>query len=131
MLPFIDANIFVYRYSDDPRRERARDIIGAGWQTSVQALNEFALTGRRKLKLDWREIEDAIADFLQMEQQVHPITLETHLNAVRVAQRYRLRFYDSVMLAAALLAGADTLLSEDMHAGLVIENQLTIVNPFV
>ena len=35
-----------------------------------------------------------------------------------------------MMIAAALLAGADTFLSEDMHAGLVVENQLTIVNPF-
>jgi predicted nucleic acid-binding protein len=35
-----------------------------------------------------------------------------------------------MIVAAALLAGCDTLYTEDMHPGLVIENRLRIVNPF-
>ena len=130
MPPFLDTNILVYRYSQDARRVRARELVEGRWQTSVQVLGEFALASHRKLKLPWSEIEDALADLLEMEQTLHPITIETHLRAVRVAQRYQLRFYDAMIVAAALLAGADTLLSEDMHAGLVIDNRLTIVNPF-
>ena len=41
-----------------------------------------------------------------------------------------LGFYDSALLASALLADCDTFFSEDMQNGLVIEDQLTICNPF-
>lgn len=130
MPPFLDTNILVYTRSEGVKANIAADILEEPWQTSIQALNEFALASRRKLKLEWHEIGEAIADFMQLRPKLQPITLETHLIALRVAERYRLRFYDSVTIAAALLAGADTLLSEDMHAGLVVDNRLTIVNPF-
>ena len=128
--PFIDSNILVYTASQDARARRAQQILDEPWQTSIQAFNEFAMAARRKLKLDWNEVREAIADFFQLRHKLHLVTLETHVVALRVAERYRFRFYDSLIVAAALLAGADTLLSEDMHAGLVIDNRLTIVNPF-
>ena len=46
------------------------------------------------------------------------------------ADSNRLHIYDSMIVAAALLANCDTLYSEDMHPGLVIRGRLTIVNPF-
>ena len=130
MLPFVDTNILVYTRTVDPRAVAARAILDRPWQTSVQALNEFTMASRRKLKLDWHTIQDAIADFLQLHPKLHPVTFETHLIALRIAERYRLRFYDALMIAAALLANAEILLSEDMHFGLVIDKRLTIVNPF-
>ena len=47
-----------------------------------------------------------------------------------LAQRYQLSIYDALMLAIALRAGCDTFYTEDMHPGLVIDNQLAITNPF-
>ncbi|HEY8289932.1 MAG TPA: hypothetical protein VIG49_11730 [Acetobacteraceae bacterium] len=38
--------------------------------------------------------------------------------------------YDAMIAASALQAKSDTLWSEDMHEGLVIENRLRISNPF-
>jgi predicted nucleic acid-binding protein len=35
-----------------------------------------------------------------------------------------------MIVAAALRADCDTLWSEDMHNGLIIENRLRILNPF-
>ena len=35
-----------------------------------------------------------------------------------------------MIVAAALLAGADILYSEDMHDGLLVEDRLRIRNPF-
>lgn len=49
---------------------------------------------------------------------------------LRLAERYQLSLYDGMIVAAALDAGCDTLWSEDMHDGLVVETQLTICNPF-
>jgi len=44
--------------------------------------------------------------------------------------RYRFSFYDSLIIAAALEANCQTLYSEDMQHGQIIET-LTIQNPFL
>ncbi len=46
------------------------------------------------------------------------------------AERYGLAVYDAMIAAAALLADCDTLLSEDMQDGLVIDGRLRVVDPF-
>jgi predicted nucleic acid-binding protein len=48
---------------------------------------------------------------------------------VTLQSRYGFRFYDSLIVAAALEAGCDRLLSEDFQDGQRIEG-LTVVNPF-
>jgi predicted nucleic acid-binding protein len=50
--------------------------------------------------------------------------------AMSIRDRYQYAFYDGLIIAAALEAGCDQLLSEDLQAGQRIEG-LTIVNPFV
>lgn len=45
-------------------------------------------------------------------------------------QRYALSWFDSLIVAAAIETGCETLLTEDMQDGLVVDGTLTIVNPF-
>ncbi len=45
--------------------------------------------------------------------------------------KYNLQPFDSKIVASALVAGCTTLYSEDMQHGFVIENSLTIINPFL
>lgn len=40
-------------------------------------------------------------------------------------------FWDSLIVASAILGEASILYSEDMQVGLIIENALQIVNPFL
>ena len=47
-----------------------------------------------------------------------------------LAERYGLSIYDSMIAASALEAGCDTLWSEDMQDGMVLDGQVRIVNPF-
>ena len=56
--------------------------------------------------------------------------VSTHTEASALARSYGLDFYDVLIVAAALEAGCDTLLTEDLQAGQRIEG-LTVVNPFV
>ena len=56
-------------------------------------------------------------------------TPELYRSGLRVQARYGYRFYDSLVVAAALQAGCTTLYSEDMQDGQRIEG-LTIRNPF-
>ena len=52
-----------------------------------------------------------------------------HTEAVSLAHTHDFSFYDSLIIASALEAGCDTLLTEDLQTGRRIEG-LTIVNPF-
>jgi predicted nucleic acid-binding protein len=131
---FFDSSVLLYILSlpdstPDPRSAIAGDLLLKGGAISVQVLNEFANVARRKLKMDWEEIEQALTAISTLCGPVLPITVAMHEAGVRIAQRYQLQFYDSVIVAAALEAKVETLLTEDLQHGQVIHG-LTIRNPF-
>jgi predicted nucleic acid-binding protein len=59
-----------------------------------------------------------------------PLGVETHERGLALAQRYRLGIFDAMIAAAALEAGCESLWSEDMQHGLVVDRRLTVRNPF-
>lgn len=130
MTVFLDTNVVLYLLADDPRKAaRAEELVAAGAVISVQVLNEWVAVARRKLALNWREIDEALA-ILQSCCTVQALTVEVHTLARRLAERHALAWYDALIVAAALAAGCETLFSEDMHDGLQVENTLTVRNPF-
>ena len=129
MSVFLDTNLLVYAQSDDPKGAIARQAILAGGTISVQVINEFTAVLRRKFRLEWDEITDAVADVRAALDPVRPVGIDTWTAAVALARQHRFSFYDSLILASALETGCDTLLTEDLQAGRRIEG-LTIVNPF-
>jgi predicted nucleic acid-binding protein len=48
-----------------------------------------------------------------------------------LAERYGFSTYDAMIVASALHTGCDTLWSEDMQDGTVIEENIRIANPFL
>lgn len=127
---FLDSNVVVYAFGDDPRNAAAEDLLGSGCEISVQVLNEFANVARRKLGFSWAEITEAVEAITTLSRTVHPLDLATHQDAIRLAERYRFGFYDALIVASALRAGCTVLHSEDLQHGLVVEEQLRIENPF-
>jgi predicted nucleic acid-binding protein len=127
---FLDTNILVYAFVEDPRAVVAEALLAQKCDTSVQALNEFANVARRKLRMAWGEVEEALTLLKTLCGTIHPVTLETHTDALRLAQRYGFSLYDALIVAAALRADCDTLYSEDMQDGLAVDGRLTIRNPF-
>ena len=129
--PFFDTNIPIYAFSeDDPRTEVARVLLATGGIISVQVLNELTNVLRRKLKFGWKEVKEALDALRVLCPSVTSIAPETQEKALQIAERYGYRIYDSLIIAAALAAKSTTLYSEDMNDGQVIENVLTIRNPF-
>ena len=61
---------------------------------------------------------------------VQPLTIEIHETGLALAERYGLSTYDAMIAASALQADCDTLWSEDMQDGMVLDDRLRIVNPF-
>jgi predicted nucleic acid-binding protein len=128
--PFIDSNIVLYLLSGDAAKaDRAEAVLQAGGVISVQVLNEVASVCLRKLKMPWEEV-DALLLVVKAACDVQPLTIESHEKAVELAKRFKLSLYDANIVASALISGAQLLLSEDMHNGLVIDG-LLIQNPFV
>ena len=127
---FFDSNVLVYVFSDDPRAGRARELMEQGGAIGVQTLNELTNVLRRKQRFEWDEVEAALAAVRHYCSAPRPLDDVIHLRGLDLARRHRLAVYDGMIIAAALTAGCDTLYSEDMHAGLVIDDRLTIVNPF-
>lgn len=129
MTAFLDTNLLIYAQSADPKGEIARQAILAGGVISVQVINEFSSVLRRKFRLDWHAIAGAVADLRAALDPVRPVGVDTWASAIALARQHRFSFHDSLILASALEAGCDTLLTEDLQAGRRIDG-LAIVNPF-
>lgn len=127
---FFDTNVVLYLLSsEDARADRAEKELSAGGVVSVQVLNEFASVASRKLRMSIAEIREVLAT-IRAVCTIVPITEETHDLGLQVAERYGLAVYDSLIVAAALLAGCKTVMSEDMQDGQVVEGRVRIRNPF-
>ena len=129
MTAFIDTNVLIYGQEAGAKSETARRVILAGGVISVQVLNEFAAVLRRKFGLEWAVIADSLADIRTALGPVRAIGVEIHTSAVALARSRGFSFHDALIVASALDAGCETLLTEDLQAGRRV-NGLTIVNPF-
>lgn len=127
---FLDTNVVIYAFTEDPRSAIAERLLAEGCDLSVQVLNEFTNVARRKLGMGWNEIEAALTAIRTLARTIHPLDLETHSTALALALRHGLAFYDALIVSSALRARCELLYSEDMQDGLVIEGRLRIVNPF-
>jgi predicted nucleic acid-binding protein len=127
---FLDSNILVYAFTTDPRAATAQALLERGCIISVQGLNEFTNVARRKLGMPWDEVRDALSAILAVCRTIIPIDVETHADALRIAERYGCAIFDELMVASAVRADCSILWSEDMQDGLVIDKRLRVVNPF-
>jgi predicted nucleic acid-binding protein len=83
-----------------------------------------------KLGMTWEEVRGALAAIRVLCRRILPLDIETHVDALRIAERYRYAIFDALIVAAALRADSDALWSEDMQDGVVIDDRLRIANPF-
>jgi predicted nucleic acid-binding protein len=131
---FLDTNIIIYSYSEDEpeKQERANRILEHYSDRifiSSQVINELSNTLFRKFKLNTTEVKDVILE-LNSNFPIVNFTIETQLKAIELKRKYNLQFYDSMIVATALENGCSVLYSEDMQHTQVLENQLTVINPF-
>jgi len=127
---FIDSNVLIYAFSKDRlKKEIAKRFIKNKGNISIQVLNEVANTLFRKSKLEPFIVKKSI-ELLIEYLEVYPIKITTINRALALKQRYKYRYYDSLIIATALENNCSILYSEDMQDGQIIEGKLKIVNPF-
>jgi len=131
---FLDTNIVIYAYSEDePKKQKiANDILEEYISQIIisnQVINELSNTLFRNFKLDADEVRAVVLE-LNDNFPIVNFNLETQLKGIEIKEKYKLQFYDSMILATALENGCNIVYSEDMQHGQVIEDKLTIINPF-
>ena len=126
---FVDTNVVLYLLDNGHKADRAEALLAQGPRISVQVLNEATVNCRRKAGLSWEET-GAFLSGIKALCPVEDLSLQTHEVGRALAERYGFSVYDAMIVAAALIAGCTTLYTEDMHDGLLVEDQLRLVNPF-
>lgn len=128
--PFFDSNVLLYLASNDvAKANRAEASLADGGTISVQVLNEMSNVAIRKHGMTWSQVS-TLLEPVRALCRIEPLAESTYDLGAQLAMRYQFSAYDAMIVATALLAGADTLYSEDMHDGLLVEGRLRIRNPF-
>jgi predicted nucleic acid-binding protein len=132
---FIDSNILIYAEAmDEPRKQGLaltllkRLKLDEHGVLSTQVLQEYCNVALRKLGLQVDHVRHQLKSHEQFE--VVQITPAIILSALDLHQTRSLSFIDAMMLQAAITSGCDTLYSEGMNAGEIV-NGVKIVNPFI
>ena len=135
-LCFIDSNVWLYAFSTDQKDETKRIIAKQLIKTqnnfiviSTQVINEVSCNLLKKHKIDESSLLTLVMSFYQ-KYQVISFNLNILELASNLRTKHHLSFWDSLIIASALFSGANILYSEDMQDGLIVDNQLTIINPF-
>jgi predicted nucleic acid-binding protein len=97
--------------------------------TGVQVFNELCNVSHRR-KFDWMKTKEMLATLQLLSADVVPLTLDIHRRGISLHERYQFHFYDALLLSAALESGCAIFYSEDMQHNQLIENKMTIKNPF-
>jgi predicted nucleic acid-binding protein len=133
---FVDANVFVYTRDtrDASKRARALQWIFHLWQerlgrTSIQVLSEYYAVATRKLTpgVSAGEAWDYVQELFAWQPQ--PIDEALLKRAHEIERRWRLSWWDSMVVAAAQLQDCALLLTEDLQDGAVFGG-VTVRSPF-
>jgi predicted nucleic acid-binding protein len=134
---FVDTNVLVYAHDTDagPRHATAKALLAELWDSrdgslSTQVLQEFYAVVTQKFKPPMprakaRAIVAAYGEWCDVATEPQLIVTSS-----RLEEEHTLAFRDSLIVQAAIHAGADRLVSEDLQDGRRF-GSLTIENPFI
>lgn len=130
---FLDTNLLIYYVSDDlPKKKRVHDLLNTASSVTIssQVINEFiAVTIRKKIHPRADAIRFA-SEFMDLFTVI-PVDEKVIRSSFDLMLKHGYSSWDSLIVAAALQSRVKILYSEDLHHGLVIDDRLTIINPFM
>ena len=129
---FLDTNILLYAFSvqDEKKHEIAKALVLSEAVISVQVINEVTVNLLKKFNFT----EDQVQSFIESSYdryEIAGLTNEVFSKASNLRKSYLLSYYDSVIVAASLVEDCNILYSEDMQHGMLVDNRLKIINPFI
>jgi predicted nucleic acid-binding protein len=134
---FLDTNVLVYSFDEEAPEKRAKAVklIRAALKTrkgaiSWQVLQEFLNVALHRFAkpMNIQEAEDYLQAVLLPLCHVMP-SADLYRDALLIQGETRYRFFDALIVAAALRSGSKILYSEDLQHGRVVRG-MKILNPF-
>lgn len=133
---FIDTNIVVYAHitNDSQKHDDAMNLLrshltGSRLWISTQILNEF-YSAMSKNRYGHADIVAFMKAIMQNMNTI-AVSSETVENALYIRGKYQFSYWDSLVLSAALESNCEAVYTEDLQHNQVIEDRLTIINPFI
>ena len=132
---FVDTNVLIYAHDVDAaaKHETAKLLLQGLWSQragalSSQVLQEFYVNVTRKIgsPLSKKSARAVVSSYLIWCVDT---TSEEISAAFEIEDEAGIGFWDALIVAAAVKAGADRILSEDLNAGQTIAG-VRIENPF-
>ena len=132
---FVDTNVLIYAHDVDAKEKHtvAKEAVYELWANrlgvlSPQVLQEFYVNVTRKLSkpLLKKHARAIVEKYSLWCVDTTPAEIAV---AFRIEDEARIGFWDALICAAALKAGAERILSEDLNAGQKIAG-IRVVNPF-
>jgi len=131
---FLDSNVLVYAVVSDPseadKRAAALKLIESeDFAISAQVLQEFYVMVTRKLEVPLSS--ERAMEWIEQWEAFPCMAIDAALVriAAEISERYRISYWDAAVIAAAELAGADVVYTEDLNDGQRYGN-VTVTNPF-
>jgi predicted nucleic acid-binding protein len=133
-LVFVDTNVFLYALDEtDPKKQQAAAAWkaslwkGRSGRTSFQVLQEFYVNALQKWPKSIGSARAEVRDLLAWRPiAVHAALLQ---EGWKIQDRFRLSFWDSLIVAAAKASACNILLTEDLQHGQDLDG-LVVINPF-
>ncbi len=129
----LDSNVWFYAFADDEdleKHRRAKELVlRGGILVPLQVIGEVGNSLSRKKAFTEDRLQKITRSFFA---NYSPIALseDDFVKASNLRSVHHFSYWDSLMIATSLHAGALIFCSEDMHHGLVIDERMTILNPF-
>lgn len=121
-LQFVDTNILIYAHDGGAGRKHAKsvelltELLGKDiCAVSTQVLTEFYSAATRKMGMSSQEAESVIADMSGWN--IHRPAVRDLLLAARLQRRYKIAWWDALVLQSATALGCGVLWTEDLSAG--------------
>jgi predicted nucleic acid-binding protein len=131
---FVDTNILVYAHDGGAgaKHQRAVELLTRLFEEvsgalSVQVLSEFYAAATRKLGMKSQAAEDAIRDLRNWT--THSPGHADVLKASRLHRRYKIAWWDALIVNSAIELGCSVLWTEDLPNGQRY-GSVTTRNPF-
>ena len=135
-MEFVDANVLLYAYdaTAGERHEVASALVDRLWRerrgaVSVQVLQEFYVNATRKVEttIDPEAGVDMLKSLVRW--RVHSPLPDDVIAAASLSIRHQLSLWDAMIVRSAAELRCDTLWTEDLNDGQVIEG-VRLANPF-